>query len=390
MNNTVYFSQHLTAYKCWSELAAALARQQVDYALLPNTKDIWMRDFMPVQCAPERYVAYRYEPDYLRGQSQYITNWKHAFAPSRIPYVNSGLILDGGNVIMCGSKVIMTEKVFQENPSLLPMQLIHRLDKAFQAETVIIPWDRNEPYGHADGMVRYIGDGKVLLTNYCDFDTDLRKKLLDALQPHFEVVELHYDIEKPHKWNWAYINFLLADRKLFLPRLNTPEDEQACAQIGTAFGIPREHIELVDITGVMRNGGGLNCISWNGMQEIRQLRLITSEIGKAENDMPAVKHRKLISPMMEDAFTPEVLKMVIENDLGHELQPNIWKAFDDAFTDYWDKELGVGTWFYYDQMAPFIHEKMKEKRILVSYEYIEKMCKIVLDFIEQIPGVILH
>lgn len=345
---------------------------------------------MPVQCAPDCYVAYRYEPDYLRGQSQYITNWKHVIAPSSISYVNSGLILDGGNIIPCGNKVILTEKVFSENPSMLPMQVIHRLDEAFQAETVIIPWDRNEPYGHADGMVRYIGDGKVLMTNYCDFDTDLRKKMLDALQPHFEVVELHYDVEKPHKWNWSYINFLLADRKLFLPRLNTPEDEQACAQIGAALGIPRKHIELVDISGILRHGGGLNCISWNGLQEVRHLRLITSEIGSTESETTKTRHRKLISPMMEDAFTPEVLKMVIENDLGHEIEPHFWKAFDDAFTDYWDKELGVGTWFYFDQMAPFIYEKMKEKRILVSYEYIEKMCKIVLDFIEQIPGVILH
>ena len=156
MTNIVCFSQYLTAYKCWSELSAALARQQVDYALLPNTKDIWMRDFMPVQCTPDHFVAYRYEPDYLCGQSQYITNWKHVIAPSR----------------------------------------------------------------------------------------------------------LHYDTPRPHKWNWAYINYLLTDGKLFLPRLNA-EDEQACAQIGSALGVPREHIELVDITGVLRNGGGLNCISWN-------------------------------------------------------------------------------------------------------------------------------
>ena len=93
---------------------------------------------------------------------------------------------------------------------------------------------------------------------------------------------------------------------------------------------------------------------------------------------------------MEDAFTPEVLKMVIENDLGHEIEPHFWKAFDDAFAECWDHELGVGTWFYYDQMAPSIYEKIKAKKILVSYEYIEKMCKIVLDFIEQIPGAILH
>ena len=124
-------------------------------------------------------------------------------------------------------------------------------------------------------------------------------------------------------------------------------------------------------------------------------RLFSSETDSTMNNSadditPKVRIRKLISPMREDAFTPEVLKMVIEDRLGSELQPILWEAFDDAFTDYWDKELGVGTWFYFDQMAPFIYEKMKEKRILVSYECIEKMCKIVLDFIEQIPGVILH
>ena len=93
---------------------------------------------------------------------------------------------------------------------------------------------------------------------------------------------------------------------------------------------------------------------------------------------------------MEGAFTPEVLKMVVEDSLGSEFQPHLWEAFDDAFNDYCYKELGIVTWLYFDQMAPFIYEKMKEKRILVSYEYIEKMSKIVLDFIEQIPGVILH
>ena len=263
MTNTVCFSQHLTAYKCWSGLAAALARQHVDYALLPNTRDIWMMDFMPVECTSDRYIAYRYEPDYLRGQSQYITNWKHVIAPASIPYVHAGLILDGGNIIPCGNKVILTEKVFSENPSLLPMQIIHRLDEAFHAETVIIPWDRLEPYGHADGMVRYLGNRRVLLTNYCDFDIALRTQLLNALRPHFEVLELHYDTPHPHRWNWAYINFLLADDHLFLPRLNSPEDEQACTQIGTALSIPRENIELIDISGVLRNGGGLNCISWN-------------------------------------------------------------------------------------------------------------------------------
>ena len=31
---------------------------------------------------------------------------------------------------------------------------------------------------------------------------------------------------------------------------------------------------------------------------------------------PETKHRRLISPKMEGAFTPEVLKMVVEDSLG--------------------------------------------------------------------------
>ena len=80
-------------------------------------------------------------------------------------------------------------------------------------------------------------------------------------------MELHYDTPRPHKWNWAYINYLLTDGKLFLPRLNVPEDEQACAQIGSALGIPREHIELVDTS---KQG-----MIWGGQKNVMS-RLLTT------------------------------------------------------------------------------------------------------------------
>lgn len=87
-------------------------------------------------------------------------------------------------------------------------------------------------------------------------------QLLQKLQPHFDVIELHYDVSKPHKWNWAYINYLLVDGKLFMPRLNAEEDEQAYTQLSVALNIPTKHIELIDIHTILKAGGGLNCISW--------------------------------------------------------------------------------------------------------------------------------
>jgi len=258
----VYFSKHLTAYKCWPELSAALNCLQIRYNLLPNTRDIWVRDFMPVVSSEGHAVSYTYAPDYLRHQSEYITDWREELSPSTLPHVNAGLILDGGNVILCGGKVILTDKIFCENPQLSHIEILRRLESAFQAEPVIIPWDRAEPYGHADGVVRHIGHSQVLLTNYGDFNPTFRKQLLDALKPHFEVLELHFSVLHPHKDNWAYINFLQADDKFILPRLNAPEDEQALAQISDCFHVPPANIRMVNISTLLRRGGGLNCVSW--------------------------------------------------------------------------------------------------------------------------------
>ena len=91
----VYFSQHLTAYKCWLELENALQELQIDYVFLLNTRDIWMRDFMPIVSPEGHYISYTYAPDYLRSQPQFITNWRNAILlPSYVPHVNANLILD--------------------------------------------------------------------------------------------------------------------------------------------------------------------------------------------------------------------------------------------------------------------------------------------------------
>lgn len=258
----VYFSKHLTAYKCWPKLSAALDSLQIHYNLLPNTHDIWVRDFMPITSPKGRYISYTYAPDYLRNQPEFITDWQDTLSPSSIPCVNANLILDGGNIILCDSKVILTDKIFSENPCLSRREVLRRTELAFQAEPVIIPWDHSEPYGHADGMVRHLGYNQVLLTNYCDFNPSFRTQLLDALKPHFEVLELHFSVPHPHKDNWSYINFLQSDDKFILPRLNTPEDELACTQISNYFHIPKSHIRMVDISTLLLRGGGLNCVSW--------------------------------------------------------------------------------------------------------------------------------
>ena len=264
--NKVFISTGLTHRfysRASTNLLDSLRKNDISFSMLPMTDSplhIWARDFMPVQVTRTKMVRFRYAPDYLMNEPEYKPDTKTILANLGMFVVNSDIILDGGNVISCGDKVILTDKIFKENPHYSRVSLIDSLTNLLEADPVIIPWDKHEEYGHADGMVRYMGEGKVLLNNYCDFDKSLRKKLLDALTPYFEVTELHYG--SCTKNSWAYLNFLHVDNHIFVPMLHEELDDMAYNQIKNAFPSCLCHrINEADL--FVKNGGALNCVTWN-------------------------------------------------------------------------------------------------------------------------------
>lgn len=131
------------------------------------------------------------------------------------------------------------------------------------AEIIILPWDTNEIYGHTDGIVRFIDDDSVLMTNYAQFDPAMATRFRRILQTHFKkVYELSFKAAKPHKYSWAYINWLQTDKVLILPKFGIPEDLEAYEQISKLMLKYRNRIEMVDATDLIRYEGGLNCASW--------------------------------------------------------------------------------------------------------------------------------
>ncbi len=156
----------------------------------------------------------------------------------------------------------MTDKVLKENPGYTEGYIRKQLEEAFGCEVVLIPWDRYEMFGHADGMVRAIGDYYILMNNYCDFDKDLQKRLKDALSSRFGIAELHYDVPRPSRLSWAYLNFLQVNNCIFVPGLGVREDEKAMVQIQEYY----PHHKVILIPGcqeLVKEGGALNCISWS-------------------------------------------------------------------------------------------------------------------------------
>ena len=174
-----------------------------------------------------------------------------------------GIKIDGGNVVHSGCKVIMTAKVFEENPQWIPRDLIERLTRTFGADIIFLPWDTNKIYGHTDGIVRFIDDDSVLMTNYTQFDPAMASRFRRILRAHFaNVHELSFRATKPHKYSWAYINWLQTEKVLILPKFNIPEDQEAYEQIARLMPNYKDRIEMVDATDLIRYEGCLNCASW--------------------------------------------------------------------------------------------------------------------------------
>lgn len=265
--NKVYLAEGIKGYpKVAEKLLWALYEEGIEMDYLPysaSKKHVWARDYMPIQVSEERFILYRYAPDYLKDYPEWIPAYETIAKRLGLKCDSTPLVIDGGNVVKGERAVIMTDKVFQENSLFNESYVTKQLETLFECRVCFIPWDRYEIFGHADGMVRFIDEKTVLLNNYIDFDKSFRKRLLEKLAWYgFSAEELHYDLPRVSKMSWAYLNFLHVDGRILVPGLGGEEDAMACQQIQEHF--PDHKVILVPgCADLVRDGGALNCISWN-------------------------------------------------------------------------------------------------------------------------------
>ena len=238
---------------------------------LPNTNDIWARDFMPIQITGDKFIEYRYDPDYLQGNSEEIETRELKTYPDIVcdtiglKTTKTDIIIDGGNVVKSENSIILTDKVVWENERhYSEKQLIKKLHELFEVDKVVlIPWDEECEYGHADGMLRFISNEKVLISGFYEkADDKLKKWILESLdKAKIDRYWLRIS-EKEMENNIAYINFLQTKDLILVPSLNRPEDDIAVVEILNHFPKYADRIDKVDMREIVRHGGALNCITW--------------------------------------------------------------------------------------------------------------------------------
>jgi len=251
------------------EFLKLLNSNNIDFAFLKQTKDVWAVDYMPIQIGKDDFVQFVYEPDYLMNSIKWqktISDVNSICNDINIRIRKSNLIVDGGNVIKWHNKVIMCDKVFAENKSTNPKKLIKELENIFQVDSIIfIPTHPDDIIGHADGMVRFL-DGETVIVN--DFSKENRLdyvRFLSALNnAKLNIIEIPYNPYTNNKLidaNGIYINYLQLKGNIILPLFGLKEDEKVVELFEKLF--PKTKISGINSCDIAVNGGILNCITWN-------------------------------------------------------------------------------------------------------------------------------
>jgi agmatine deiminase len=237
--------------------------------IIPGTSDIWCRDYMPIQLDKDRFCKFVYTPDYLRGYEHLATPPEKCRLPFMTSYRQESLVLDCGNDVASRTKVILTDKVYKENPTIERPQLSKQLVELFEAECIFIPTEPGDGVGHADGVVRFVTEDRVLINDYSDVDPGYGMRLQRLLEKNgLEVDTLPLFEEKGRRRRrddlpsavGLYINYLRVGGVVVLPGYGRDEDRAAVEKMRRV--LPKAAVSVVPCRCLAEMGGVLNCVSW--------------------------------------------------------------------------------------------------------------------------------
>ncbi len=253
------------------QLESILRRNTIRFDYLKNTKDIWCRDYMPVQVSKNKFIQFKYSPSYLSAKKfrHLKTNPEKVCSAINISAIKTKIILDGGNVVRSKKKIILTDKIFIDNKWIPKRNLLNELYELFEAEDIIIiPHQPNDVFGHADGMVRFLDEDTILLNDFSAEKKYFRDNLLRTLKKHHlaTILFTYSPSSEKNETNvpsaiGTYINYLHIGNFILMPTFNITSDDSAFKQLISI--LPNAKISTLNCVSIASEGGVLNCITWN-------------------------------------------------------------------------------------------------------------------------------
>lgn len=165
----IYFNECLNEKKSIADQLISLSVEEQDFhTSCFEYDDIWLRDVAPV--VTNHLVKFKYRPNYLpNDQGRYLDQQFNKWLKKNdFEYVKSPLILDGGNLIWNKKDtVILTERIFDDNDDWIEEEIIEQLEWDLDvSRVIIIPAEEGDVLAHADGMVKFIDEHTMFISDF--------------------------------------------------------------------------------------------------------------------------------------------------------------------------------------------------------------------------------
>ena len=257
--------------------------------VIPEAVDIWIRDWAPLPLNTGSREFTYLKHDFTTG---YYNGWNQRYIPKLnkagsilseylgIKTIPLPLKSDGGNFTYNGKDtVILTNRIISNNESLSIREIENYFKHIPGIEKIIfIPVEPGDVTGHTDGTVRFIDEDTVVIAAYPKkytsdnlFACKLAEELSNRLGDNYKIIRIENEIISDESSRAVttsatgnYINFLKIGSKIFLPQYGIHQDLTAYKTL--KYELPAcevIRVNIKDIRQVSKDGGVLNCITWN-------------------------------------------------------------------------------------------------------------------------------
>ena len=247
-------------------------RENAFVRILEGTKDIWIRDYMPILLPSGKMIQFQYNPSYLKNGFEHLRTESGLIEKQfGFPLSKSKVVMDGGNYVRFGDKVLVCDRLFSENQHIHKEELLNQLRYMFQAsEIVVLPTHPYDPVGHADGIVANTDRNFVIIeeipkratTTEINFHRKLRK-VLDEHNIAFK--EIFNDLPADgyiNEWDnrGSYLNFTFIGNTLLLPVYKNTDTYRLMNCFIPLF--PKKSIWMINCEELAKEGGAIHCATW--------------------------------------------------------------------------------------------------------------------------------
>lgn len=270
--NSVYLSEKLQSDKRFTKACNALIKlldkHEIKHGFLKATKDIWCRDYMPIQTEKGEFVQFRYEPSYLADDLKLQSDPVEVCKANNLRPTFSHINLDGGNVVHWSDRALITDRVFDENPKYTSRtKLISEIENLLGVEIIIIPQIKSDMTGHADGLVRFVDRSTIIGNDRQQEFKYWKTGINKVLENHgIEYVDIPFFEFKDSRYKdnaiGCYLNFLEVKNLIVLPifEIDGNRDVEAYNLFKKIY--PDRVIETINFNEIGLCGGLLNCTTW--------------------------------------------------------------------------------------------------------------------------------